>query len=205
MTDDLIYTEELSSSRTQLLFIALTALFGVLAAWRVKAVRASRLARVLLFFAAFFLFYVLNYRTLVIQLTPAALKLKFGLFTWTVPLHNIASCGHDELPASQRLGGAGIHFMMVRQRYRVSFNFLEHPRVVVALKNPAGPVRDVSFSTRQPERIVHALRLVDQRAAPGDTDPVTCLQRGFDAQGVPLCPHGYRLVFKWPRLYPPRQ
>lgn len=42
---------------------------------------------------------------------------------------------------------------------------------------------------------LHAVRLVDQRAAQGDTDPVTCLQRGFDAQGVPLCPHGYRLAF----------
>jgi hypothetical protein len=42
---------------------------------------------------------------------------------------------------------------------------------------------------------LHALRLVDQRAAPSDTDPATCLKRGFDAQGVPLCPHGYRMAF----------
>jgi hypothetical protein len=158
MTGDLIYTEELSSPKTQALFIGLMALFGALAAWRVKAGRASRLARVFLFFAALFLFYVLNYRTLVIRLTPAALRLKFGLFTWTVPLDNVASCGRDELPALQRLGGAGIHFMMVRQRYRASFNFLEHARVVVALKNPAGPVRDVFFSTRHPDRVVQLVQ-----------------------------------------------
>ena len=42
---------------------------------------------------------------------------------------------------------------------------------------------------------LHALRLVDQRAAKGDADPLTCLTRGYDAQGVPLCPHGYRLAF----------
>ncbi len=41
----------------------------------------------------------------------------------------------------------------------------------------------------------HALRLIDQRAAAGDDDPLTCLTRGYDAQGVPLCPHGYRLSF----------
>jgi hypothetical protein len=158
MTDDLIYTEQLSSSKTQALFIGLTALFGALAAWRLKASRASRLARVFLFFAALFLFYVLNYGTLLIRLTPAALKLRFGLFTWTVPLDNVASCGRDELPALQRLGGAGIHFMMVRERYRVSFNFLEYSRVVVALKNPAGPVRDVSFSTRHPDRVVQLVQ-----------------------------------------------
>ena len=167
MTDDLIYTERVSSAKTQLLFIALTVLFGVLAAWRVKASRPSRLARVLLFFAAFFLFYVLNYRTLVIRLTPVTLKLKFGLFTWSVPLDNIESCAHDELPASQRLGGAGIHFVMVRQRYRVSFNFLEHPRVVVALKKRAGPVQDVSFSTQQPDRV---LQLIQPAAAARQVD-----------------------------------
>ncbi len=44
-------------------------------------------------------------------------------------------------------------------------------------------------------RDLHALRLVDQRASPGDTNPLTCLTRGFDAQGIPPCPHGYRLVF----------
>jgi hypothetical protein len=154
MTDDLLYTEEFSSPKTQALFIGLMALLGALAAWRIKASRASRLARVFLFFAALFLFYVLNYRTLVIRLTSAALKLKFGLFTWTVPLDNIASCGSDELPALQRLGGAGIHLMMVGQRYRVSFNFLEYPRVVIALKKPTGPVCDVSFSTQHPDRVV---------------------------------------------------
>ncbi len=163
MTDDLVYSEELSSPRTQALFIGLTALFGALAAWRAKVSRGSRLARVFLFLAALFLFYALNYRTLAIRLAPGALRLKFGLFTWAVPLDNVASCGHDDLPALQRLGGAGIHFMMVRQRYRVSFNFLEHPRVVVALKNPAGPVRDVSFSTERPDRIV---QLIQARQTP---------------------------------------
>ncbi len=34
MTDDLVYTEEILSPRTQLLFVALVVLFGALAAWR---------------------------------------------------------------------------------------------------------------------------------------------------------------------------
>lgn len=42
---------------------------------------------------------------------------------------------------------------------------------------------------------LRALRLIDQRAAAGDADPLTCLTRGYDAQGIPLCPHGYRLAF----------
>ncbi len=42
---------------------------------------------------------------------------------------------------------------------------------------------------------LHALRLLDQRVAQGDANPLTCLTCGYDAQGVPLCPHGYRLAF----------
>ena len=42
---------------------------------------------------------------------------------------------------------------------------------------------------------LRALRLIDQRAAQDDTEPLTCLKRGYDAQGIPLCPHGYRLAF----------
>ena len=42
---------------------------------------------------------------------------------------------------------------------------------------------------------LHALRLVDQRAQDHDDDPLTCLKRAYDAQGTPLCPHGYRLAF----------
>jgi hypothetical protein len=38
-----------------------------------------------------------------------------------------------------------------------------------------------------------ALRMVDTRADAGDRDPQTCLVRGYDAQGHPLCPHGYPL------------
>ncbi|MDH3944005.1 MAG: hypothetical protein OEV06_07935, partial [Anaerolineae bacterium] len=53
-----------------------------------------------------------------------------------------------------RNGGAGVHLMMVEGRYRVSFNFLEHERVVLRLKRKRGPVRDVSFSTGAAEKVV---------------------------------------------------
>lgn len=38
-----------------------------------------------------------------------------------------------------------------------------------------------------------ALRMVDIRAAPTDQDTETQRQRGYDANGYPLCPHGYLL------------
>jgi hypothetical protein len=40
---------------------------------------------------------------------------------------------------------------------------------------------------------LHALRTIRIRHAEGDDQPLTCLQRSYDQNGTPLCPHGYRL------------
>lgn len=40
---------------------------------------------------------------------------------------------------------------------------------------------------------LHALRTIRLRHAEGDDLPLTCLARGYDQNGIPLCPHGYRL------------
>jgi hypothetical protein len=48
-------------------------------------------------------------------------------------------------------------------------------------------------------RYVHddlqALRTIVPRAHASDEDPLICLARGYDAQGNPVCTHGYRLAF----------
>ena len=41
---------------------------------------------------------------------------------------------------------------------------------------------------------LHALRTIRLRHAEGDDLPTTCLQRGYDHNGIPLCPLGYRLA-----------
>lgn len=133
-------------------------LFMSLLIWRVKTYRLDTLAYVFLGLFIVFLFYSLNYRILVIHLTSESLNLKFGIFSWTVQLDNIESSQIDEIPWLVRYGGAGIHFIGVRKRYRASFNFLEYPRVVIALKRSVGLVQDISFSTRQPEQVLRLLR-----------------------------------------------
>jgi len=159
MNTHLIYSEKLSSKRTELLFIALTLLFLLLFVWRVMAGGVDSLACIFCFFSVLFLFYSLNYRTLVIRLTSESLKLLFGIFTWTIPLNNVDSIlPDDDLPPLMKYGGAGIHFMFVQKRYRVSFNFLEHSRVVIALKKKAGLVTDISFSTYKPNEIIRLVQ-----------------------------------------------
>jgi Ca2+/Na+ antiporter len=153
-TSDLIYTERISSNRTEALFLGLMILFLLLLIWRVNIGGLDVLAIVFLCFFSIFLFYSVNYRTLIIRLASESLKLTFGIFTWRVPLDNVEECHHDEIPLLMRMGGAGIHFMFIRKRYRASFNFLEYPRVVVAFKRKVGPVRDISFSTRRPDDVL---------------------------------------------------
>jgi Ca2+/Na+ antiporter len=156
--DDLIYDERVTSKRTEVLFIGLTIIFFALLIWRVSIFSLDILAVVFFCLLSFFLFYSLNYRTLIIRLTSKCLKLIFGIFTWTVPLNNIDECRLDEIPMLMSMGGAGIHFMSIRKRYRASFNFLEHPRVVIAFKRKVGPVRDISFSTHRPDEVLRLIR-----------------------------------------------
>lgn len=154
---DIVYQEKLSSRRTEALFVALMVVFLGLFTSRFRISGADGLGILFLIMFSFFLFCVINYRTLVIQLTRERLKLKFGIFTWTVPLENIEDCALDDAPLLARIGGAGVHFMFVRRIYRVNFNFLEYPRLALALKKKRGPVRNVVFSTRQPAEITRLI------------------------------------------------
>ena len=157
-TNNLIYTESISSNKTEALFLVLMMLSLLLLIWRVTSDGLDILAVAFIFLFIIFLFYSLNYRTLLIHLTTDSLKLTFGIFTWTIPMDNIQEYSLDELPVIMKYGGAGIHFMFVRKRYRASFNFLEYPRIVIAFKRKVGLVRDISFSTRQPGDVIHLIQ-----------------------------------------------
>ena len=154
MNDDTNYEERVAGKWTTVLFMSLAIIFLLLLIWSMNARGFDLLSAFFVLLSGVFFFYTLNYRTLIIHLTPVSLKLRFGLFTWDIPLDNIEDCRLDEVPLLMKYGGAGIHFMFLRRRYRASFNFLEHPRVVIALKRKRGLVQDVSFSTRQPDGVI---------------------------------------------------
>ena len=77
--DDLVYEERVTSKKTEVLFLALTILFLVLFIWRVIVGGLDVFAAVFLCLFGFFLFYLVNYRTLVIRLKAESLKLTFLL------------------------------------------------------------------------------------------------------------------------------
>jgi len=157
MTDNHVFTESLSSARTLALFIVLIMVFLALFAWSWSNVGWSGWTIAFLCISAFFLFYVFNYRTLKIRLTSETLQLTFGIFTWKVAVSNIKDCYLDE-DTIWRFGGAGIHFMFIKGKYRAFWNFLEYPRVVVTLKEKKGPVSEIAFSTKHPEQVMEFIR-----------------------------------------------
>ena len=159
MSDPVIYCEKVTSKKTEFLFVALTLLYLILLIWRVMISSLDILAGVFLFLFCFFLFYSFNFRTLIIRLTSEFLRLSFGIFTWTIPLNNIGGYQlDDDLPVLMKYGGAGIHFMVIGNRYRASFNFLEHSRLVIRLKRKAGLVKDISFSTCYPNELIQLIQ-----------------------------------------------
>ena len=158
MMENILYYEKISSKLTSALFLVLTMIFSLLMLWRLDVAGFDLLSGVFIFLTLLFLFYSINYRMLQLQITSQDLRLKFGIFYWRVPLENIEQCELDDVPPLKKFGGAGIHFMTVRGRYRASFNFLEYPRVVVLLKSKRGPVQDISFSTRRPEDIIRLIQ-----------------------------------------------
>lgn len=152
-----IYKETLSSSKTHALFILLTIVFLALFVWRWPNLGLDGWAITFLCISALFLFYVFNYRTLKIRITPETLGLTFGIITWKIAISNINNCYLDE-NSLLRLGGAGIHFMFIKGKYRAFFNFLEYPRVVVSLKKKHGVVREIAFSTQHPEQVMELVQ-----------------------------------------------
>lgn len=152
--DKFVYEERVQSFRTSLLFVILASIFFGLFAWRFAIVGFRFVPGLYLTLALLFLFYVINYRELRIQITENDLRLKFGLISWKLELGNIKEAFLDDSPPLIRFGGAGVHFAFVSGEYRAFFNFLEFPRVTLRFHSKQGPVRALVITTRHPDQVL---------------------------------------------------
>ena len=87
MVENRVYNETLSSAKTYALFVTLTVVFTLLSIWRWLVAGTNTWMIVLIFFAVFFLFCSINYRTLKTRITPGTVRLTFGIFTWEDRYH----------------------------------------------------------------------------------------------------------------------
>ncbi|MBN1267835.1 MAG: hypothetical protein JXA25_20255 [Anaerolineales bacterium] len=157
MNTEKLYMEKVTSFKTGMLFLNLSIFSSALALWRLQRTSPDTLVVIFLLITTMFLFYTLNYRTLLITITNKEVTLQFGLFRWHMPLNTIAYCSRDTF-SLWRIGGAGIHFSWFNKRYRAMFNFLEHDRVVLSLKKKKGLVSEVAFTTQNPDKVISLIQ-----------------------------------------------
>ena len=151
---DKIYSEEIRSNKTDLLFVVLALITYALSVWKFSVVGFKFGPGFYLFLGLLFTFYIFNFKVLKISITDQVLDLKFGIIPWKTELSNIQEIALDDAPMIIKYGGAGVHFAFVKGEYRAFYNFLEHPRVLIRFKKKQGLVEALVFTSRQPDQIL---------------------------------------------------
>jgi hypothetical protein len=102
-----------------------------------------------------FLIITINFSTLSIKMTSRSVVVGYGIFNRTIFWENIERCYSDEV-SSIRYGGWGIRIGRVKGKWRLVYNVIGGPRVVLALKR--GRFNEFVFSTRNPEEVMKVVR-----------------------------------------------
>jgi hypothetical protein len=109
----------------------------------------------LLFLFVLFLAITLTFSRLRIIITSRAITVGYGIFKRTIPWNTIERCYVDET-LTIRYGGWGIRIGYVQGTWRLVYNVIGGPRVVLALKR--GMFREFVFSTSNPEAVMTVIR-----------------------------------------------
>ncbi|RZN40355.1 MAG: hypothetical protein EFT35_02970 [Methanophagales archaeon ANME-1-THS] len=115
-----------------------------------------------LFMSLLFLFMAINFRALSIKMTARSVIVGYGIFKRTIFWDNIERCYVDEV-SSIRYGGWGIRIGRVKGKWRLVYNVIGGPRVVLSLKR--GRFGEFVFSTRNPDEVMRVVRHMTGRMA----------------------------------------
>ena len=102
---------------------------------------------------------LVNFSRLTIRMSPENITVGYGRITRQIPWENIESCYLDETSAIF-YGGVGIRFARIRGKWRLVYNIIATPRVVLSLK--AGRFQEFVFSTKNPDEV---LSIINDRIA----------------------------------------
>jgi hypothetical protein len=106
------------------------------------------------FFLLMFLLFLgvtINFSRLSIKTTPQFIVVGYGILKHTIPWENIEDCYLDKASAI-RYGGWGIRIGRVKGKWRLVYNLIGSPRVVLSLNR--GKFREFVFSTNNPQKVV---------------------------------------------------
>lgn len=111
-----------------------------------------------LFFLLMFLVFLgvtINFSRLSVKMTSRFIIVGYGVFQHAIPWKDVEDCYLDEASAI-RYGGWGIRIGRFKGKWRLVYNVIGSPRVVLLLKE--GRFREFVFSTKKPEEVIKAGR-----------------------------------------------
>jgi len=116
----------------------------------------------LLGMSLFFLAILLNFYKLRIRISGSGVSAGYGVVSHSVDWDNIQDCYVDKASTIQ-YGGWGIRLGRVKGKWRLAYNTLENPRVVVKVKQ--GRFSEFVFSTSHPDQVAEIIgRRIGRRA-----------------------------------------
>ncbi len=143
-------------------FIALTVLFLGLFAYQVLVGPVSANPAPDWFYLIMFLWFagftalIRNFNKLAIMITTQSIAVGFGIFKRAIPWNDVNSCYLDDASAIGSYGGWGIRTAKVKGKWRLVYNVIGSPTVVLELEK--GRFREFVFSTKNPERVMEVVR-----------------------------------------------
>jgi len=110
------------------------------------------------FFSPMFLLFLgaaINFSRLTIRITHLSVKVSYGIFKHTITRENIKDCYLDETSIIS-YGGWGIRIGRFKGKWRLVYNVIGVPRVMLSLKK--GKFKEFVFSTEKPEEVINIIR-----------------------------------------------
>ena len=95
---------------------------------------------------------VTNFNKLSIKITTQSITVGYGVLRRTIPWDDVKGCYQDEVSAIGSYGGWGIRMGKVKGRWRLVYNVMGCPTVVLELDK--GRFKEFVFSTRNPEMVL---------------------------------------------------
>ncbi|MCS7116214.1 MAG: hypothetical protein RMJ31_03000 [Nitrososphaerota archaeon] len=94
---------------------------------------------------------VMNFSTLIVRFTTQSISVGYGILKYNIEWKDIEDCYLDKTPTI-KYGGWGIRIGKVEGRWRLVFNVIGSPRIVLSLKR--GRFKEFVFSTNDPQKVM---------------------------------------------------
>ena len=144
------------------LFIALTILFLGLFVYKVLVGPVGATPAPDWFYLIMFVLFagftalIRNFNKQAIMITTQSITVGNGVLKRTIPWSNVSSCYLDDASAFGSYGGWGIRMAKVKGKWRLVYNVIGSPTVVLELKK--GRFREFVFSTKNPDGVMEIAR-----------------------------------------------